>query len=160
MGIPAVSGDDAIRAIVTRNNRAATAEHRPPLQRPFGNVDALSESDIRAVEGAYGYELARPPSAGLMPMAAVFLAQAREAESRGGGDIMTVLRGFQRTERRSTTHCSPRSPTARPGRANRRGTTCAATRRAAITPEPHPRLRGSLADRPMPRADRGRSSRR
>lgn len=96
MGIPAVSGDDAIRAIVTRNNRAATAEHRPPVQRPFGNVDALSESDIRAVEGAYGYELARPPSAGLMPMAAVFLAQAREAESRGGGDIMTVLRGFQR----------------------------------------------------------------
>ena len=96
MGIPAVSGDDAIRAIVTRNNRAATAEHRPPLQRPFGNVDALSESDIRAVEGAYGYELARPPSAGLMPMSAVFLAQAREAESRGGGDIMTVLRGFQR----------------------------------------------------------------
>lgn len=82
-------------AIATQNNRKATVEGHAP--RPDSLVDRyLTEDDIRTLEGAYGYEMARPPSAGVMPMAAQFYAKARVSVSRGDAtSLLDALRTMQ-----------------------------------------------------------------
>lgn len=85
-------------AIATRNNRIRTAEHHAKrTDGPGGMIDQLlTEDDIRTLEGAYGFEMARPPSAGLMPMATYSFARARLAVANGHADsVFSALRTMQ-----------------------------------------------------------------
>lgn len=64
----------------TAFNRAVTAAGTPGRDP---QIDALRPDDIAMLQEICGYELARPPSAGLVPVPAAHLGRMRQLQARG-----------------------------------------------------------------------------
>lgn len=71
----------ATKQSATEYNRAIT-EAGIPGSNPI--IDALTSNDVTMLEDICGYALARPPSAGLVPMPAMHLGRLRTLQRTGG----------------------------------------------------------------------------
>ncbi len=85
----------------TEFNRAMTAMGAPGRDP---QIDALTAADVQMLEDICGYELARPPSAGLVPVPAMHFGRLRYLQSRGelpadvGAAMVTLNELSHRTE--------------------------------------------------------------